>query len=195
MPDPQPTRETRPTARTARNPNPGAAGAEVCQAAAVTANSALNRQLTLERYPRSAGHDPQWMVANAMGPNPVWLTEWLCQDLPLQPGMRVLDLGCGRALTSIFLAREYEVTVTAADLWIKPTENWGRIVDADLADRVMPVYAEAHALPFAHGYFDAIVSVDATTTSAPTTCTSATSPSSCAPAGNWASRCRRCALS
>jgi cyclopropane fatty-acyl-phospholipid synthase-like methyltransferase len=34
----------------------------------------------------------------------------------LQPGMRVLDLGCGRALSSIFLHREFGLQVWAADL-------------------------------------------------------------------------------
>jgi cyclopropane fatty-acyl-phospholipid synthase-like methyltransferase len=36
-----------------------------------------------------------------------------------------------------------------------------RIEQAGVADRVMPVYAEAHALPFAQEYFDAIVSINA----------------------------------
>jgi 2-polyprenyl-3-methyl-5-hydroxy-6-metoxy-1,4-benzoquinol methylase len=55
--------------------------------------------------------------------------------MPLQPGMRVLDLGCGTALTSIFLAREFDVEVWATDLWVKPTENWERIHAAGLADQ------------------------------------------------------------
>ena len=96
-----------------------------------------------------------------MGPNAVWLAEWLAQVLPLTPGMRVLDLGCGRAISSIFLAREFGVQVWATDLWIKPTENWARIRAAGVADRVFPIYAEAHALPFAEGFFDAAISLDA----------------------------------
>src|SRR5690606_29605545 len=32
---------------------------------------------------------------------------------------------------------------------------------ADVADRVTPIHAEAHDLPFADGFFDAVVSVDA----------------------------------
>ncbi|MEV6271720.1 hypothetical protein AB0L64_31450 [Kribbella sp. NPDC051936] len=52
--------------------------------------------------------------------------------------MRVLDLGCGTALSSIFLAREYDVDVWAADLWVDPTENWRRVDDAGLAGRVHP---------------------------------------------------------
>lgn len=118
----------------------------------------LRRMLTNDRYPRSATYDPQWVVDNLMGPHPLWKAEALTQVMPLRSDMRVLDLGCGTALTSIFLAREFGVEVWAADLWIKPTENWQRIEAAGVADRVRPVYAEARALPFAEGFFDAIVS-------------------------------------
>ena len=75
--------------------------------------------------------------------------------------MRVLDLGCGKGLSSIFLAKEYGVQVWATDLWIDASENFGRICEAGVEDRVFPIHAEAHALPFADGFFDAIVSVDA----------------------------------
>jgi SAM-dependent methyltransferase len=121
----------------------------------------LRRLLTLPRYPRAAGYAPRWVIANMMGPNVLWLTEALTEVLDLRPGMRVLDLGCGKALSSIFLAREFGVQVWAADLWIEPHENWVRVCDAGLAEHVFPIYAEAHALPFAEGFFDAIVSMDA----------------------------------
>jgi cyclopropane fatty-acyl-phospholipid synthase-like methyltransferase len=74
---------------------------------------------------------------------------------------RVLDLGCGTALTSIFLAREFGARVWAADLWIDPNRNWERIREASVAELVTPMRMEAHALPFLEGYFGAIVSVDA----------------------------------
>jgi cyclopropane fatty-acyl-phospholipid synthase-like methyltransferase len=121
----------------------------------------LRERLNRPRFPRSAGYDPQWMVENWMGPSALWLLEWLCSDLDLAPGARVLDLGCGRAITSIFLAKEFDVQVVAADLWIKPTENWRRIDAAGQASLVTPLLAEAHDLPFAEDYFDVIVSVDA----------------------------------
>lgn len=121
----------------------------------------LRARLTLPEFSRSAAYDPQWLVDGCMGPNPLWLLEDLAADLRLEPGMRVLDLGCGRGLTSVFLAREFGVTVWAADLWIAPTENLRRFTDAGVADQVFPLRAEAHELPFAEGYFDAVVSVDA----------------------------------
>jgi SAM-dependent methyltransferase len=95
-----------------------------------------------------------------MGPCAVWLTEALCQTMQLEAGMRVLDMGCGKAMSSVFLAREFGVQVWANDLWIQATENQRRIEEAGVADRVFPVHAEAHALPYAEGFFDAIVSVD-----------------------------------
>lgn len=74
--------------------------------------------------------------------------------------MRVLDLGCGRAKSSIFLAKEFGVKVWAADLWINPTENWQRIREAGVEDQVTPIAVDAHRLPFPHGYFDAILAFD-----------------------------------
>jgi cyclopropane fatty-acyl-phospholipid synthase-like methyltransferase len=75
--------------------------------------------------------------------------------------MRVLDLGCGKCLSSIFLAKEYGVEVWAADLWIKPTEKFGRICQAGIAKQVFPIYADDRSLPFAEDFFDAIICTDA----------------------------------
>jgi len=95
-----------------------------------------------------------------MGPSALWLTEWLCDEMALEPGMRVLDMGCGRCLSSIYLAREHRVRVWANDLWIPASDNWRRVVEANCADDVCPIHAEAHALPYADGFFDAIISID-----------------------------------
>ena len=111
-------------------------------------------------YPRASAYDPLWAHLNHMGPSVLWLTEALTQVLALEPGMRVLDLGCGSAISSIFLAREFGVEVWAADLWIDPTANRIRVDEAGVSDRVFPIEAEAHALPFPRGYFDALVSID-----------------------------------
>jgi cyclopropane fatty-acyl-phospholipid synthase-like methyltransferase len=93
-------------------------------------------------FPRSAKYDPDWMMDNQMGPNALWLMEWLCEALELEPGLRVLDLGCGKAMTSIFLAREFGVRVYAADLWMSPDHNWRRAAEA-AGKSIFPSDAEA----------------------------------------------------
>jgi cyclopropane fatty-acyl-phospholipid synthase-like methyltransferase len=59
------------------------------------------------------------------------------------------------------LAKEFGVQVWANDLWISASDNWERTRAAGLQDRVFPIHAEAHALPYADGFFDALVSLDA----------------------------------
>jgi cyclopropane fatty-acyl-phospholipid synthase-like methyltransferase len=127
----------------------------------VNISNELRSRLVKPAFPRASTYDAEWLFDTMMGPNVLWLAEWASQAVPLHRGMRILDLGCGKAASSIFLAKEFDVTVWAADLWIKPTENWRRIEAAGLADRVLPVHAEAHALPFAEEYFDVIFSFDA----------------------------------
>jgi SAM-dependent methyltransferase len=100
------------------------------------------------------------LAAAGSAANAMWLTEWLTEAMDLRPGMRVLDLGCGRAMSSIFLRREFGVQVWAADLWFSPEENWQRIRDAGVEDGVFPVRADARTLPFAPEFFDAIVAID-----------------------------------
>jgi len=98
---------------------------------------------------------------NLMGPNSIKILEELCKDLTIHPGMRVLDLGCGRGLTSIFLAKEFGARVFACDLWISATDNEQRFREFGLSEQIIPLHLDATSLPFANDYFDLIVSVDA----------------------------------
>jgi SAM-dependent methyltransferase len=119
-------------------------------------------QPVAQRFPRSSRYHPEWIATNASGgANSLWLTEWLAPALDLKPGMRVLDLGCGRAASSVFLRREFDVQVWATDLWFSASENIQRIRDAGVEDGVFPLHADARSLPFAAEFFDAIVCIDA----------------------------------
>jgi SAM-dependent methyltransferase len=119
-------------------------------------------RLLNDRFPRSNRYHPDWVIANVSGgANSLWLTEWLATAMELRPGMRVLDLSCGRASSSIFLRREFGVQVWATDLWFSASENVQRIRDAGVEDGVFPIHADARSLPFATEFFDAIVCIDA----------------------------------
>ncbi|HBU12735.1 MAG TPA: SAM-dependent methyltransferase [Clostridiales bacterium] len=114
----------------------------------------------MKKYSRTEKYDQNWIAEHWMGPNPLWLLEELCENLTLRPGMKVLDMGCGKGLTSVFLAKEYGVTVFANDLWISATDNLKRFREAGVSDSVFPMHAEAHALPYADEFFDAAISID-----------------------------------
>ncbi len=97
---------------------------------------------TLEQlHIRSNNYDPQWVLDNQTGPNPLWLIEALTEVIDTKPGMRVLGLGCGAALTSIFLAKEFDAQVWATDHWIEASGNQERIRAADVEREVVPIHA------------------------------------------------------
>ena len=72
-----------------------------------------------------------------MGPNAWLVAEELTAGLSLKKGMRVLYLGCGRGLTSVFLAEKFGVQVFAVDLWTSATENYDRFKQAGVYDRIL----------------------------------------------------------
>jgi cyclopropane fatty-acyl-phospholipid synthase-like methyltransferase len=97
-----------------------------------------------------------------MGPNSFRLLDELLRRSPAGECYdRTLDLGCGTALTSVFLANEtLAKQVYAFDLWVSASDNYQRIRELHLEDRIIPIHGDAMDMPFARGWFDAIVSVD-----------------------------------
>ena len=97
-----------------------------------------------------------------MGPNSFRLLNELIERKPEGVAFdTTLDLGCGLALTSLFLANETDAKrVYAFDLWVPASENLKRIRQNDLEDKIVPIHGDAMDMHFADDYFDAIVSVD-----------------------------------
>lgn len=94
---------------------------------------------------------PGKVAPNAAAPQPA-----------IPTGSVVLDLGSGTGITSALLAREYNLTVYAADLWSDPGENMRFFESLGLSNRqIVPIKVDAsQGLPFAEEFFDAVVSTD-----------------------------------
>lgn len=112
-------------------------------------------------FPKAETFSKSIMRERSMGPNPLKLCEELLAYGSIPAGSVVLDLGSGAGLTSALMAREFGFTVYAADLWSDPSDNMRFFEACGLTNQqVIPLKADATALPFAHDFFDAVVSVD-----------------------------------
>lgn len=98
-----------------------------------------------------------------MGPNSVRVLEELLTkySLDLTSDDFVLDLGCGKGLTSFAISGETEAKVYACDLWIAPEENAKRFEEWGVGKQVIPCHEDANKLSFEKDMFQALVSVDA----------------------------------
>lgn len=113
------------------------------------------------KYSKNKRYDNDFVKSNMMGPNSMIILENLLENIQLTSSMRILDLGCGNGLTSIYLAKEYGVQVFAVDLWISASDNYERFSKMGLENQIIPIHADATQLPFADNYFDAVISIDA----------------------------------
>ena len=113
------------------------------------------------KYEKSERYLTPELMAKIMGPNPIKLTEELLRDCKIPENSVIIDLGSGQGLTSVFMAKEYGYTVYAADLWSDPEENRRFFREMGLGDnQIIPIKADATALPFEKEFFDGVVSTD-----------------------------------
>lgn len=115
---------------------------------------------TNKYFPLSSRYDEQWVRNNSLGENVLYNLESLCDVLELTPGMKVLDLGSGKAVSAIFLAKEFDVEVWAVDSKICPTANFKRIKEMGCEKSVLPLKLDVKQLPFPNEFFDVILAVD-----------------------------------
>lgn len=97
-----------------------------------------------------------------MGPDSTIILNELLDKYENNDDIRILDLGCGKALTSVILAEKYKnAVIYAADLWVDAAENYKFIKEQRYENRIIPLNITAENMPFAYKYFDIIVSIDA----------------------------------
>lgn len=97
-----------------------------------------------------------------MGPNSIRILAELFDKHPLElaPDDAILDLGCGKGLTSLVIARETGARVFANDLWISAEENRKRFVTWGVGAQITPVCEDARDLHFEQKQFRALISID-----------------------------------
>jgi cyclopropane fatty-acyl-phospholipid synthase-like methyltransferase len=94
------------------------------------------------------------------GPNGIRQSEELASYFTITRDMRILDLGCGMGLSSLYLVQAHGAEVFATDLYADPTENYERFKSLGIADKIIPMILDAsQPMPFAKRYFDLIFSV------------------------------------
>ena len=109
-----------------------------------------------------ADYIPYICAETLMGPSCVRLLEELLaqSSRPYAPHDRILDLGCGKGLTSLVLARETGAQIYANDLWISAEENAQRFEEWGVGKQITPVHEDATRLGFEPGQFQALFSID-----------------------------------
>lgn len=80
------------------------------------------REVDRSKYPELNSYTI-YAIWRDSGPGGLYLVSLLAKRLSLQPNTLVLDLGCGSAESSIYLAEKCKVKVIAADLWRDPSDT------------------------------------------------------------------------
>jgi SAM-dependent methyltransferase len=115
------------------------------------------RSPNLDDYPELKGYTREQIYDETIGGGALYLAAKMVRSMNLKPGDVVLDLGCGKGATSMFLARHFGVQVVAVDWWTPATYLNERFTARGYRDRIVPLNLDiTQSLPFAEGYFDAI---------------------------------------
>ena len=120
------------------------------QMKSISERRATLREVDISNYPELRGYTKN-EIWHGIGPGGLYLVSRLARAMDLQPGAWVLDLGCGGAQSSIYLAKHYGVNVIAADLWRDPSANARKIESQFVAIRssrsVVPPWSVRYTPP------------------------------------------------
>ncbi len=111
----------------------------------------------LASYPELEGYSRNDMYRDFFGGGGLYLVVRMLRALDLQPGQKVLDLGCGKGESTVFMAKHCGVQVKALDL-----ETTAEFLAQKFAARGVSGSASAlqmdatKPLPYAQNEFDAI---------------------------------------
>lgn len=105
-----------------------------------------------------AGPWAELLLGDSFHPGGVALTLRLGQLMGLRPGLRLLDVACGRGTSAIALAREFGCSVHGIDLSPKQVEEARERADAaGVGHLVTFSVGDSEAIPLSDGAFDAVL--------------------------------------
>ena len=109
------------------------------------------------RYPELEEYSRDDIYDDFFGGGGLYLATRMARTLHLRPEDLVLDLGCGKGSTSIFLAKHYGVRVVGLDLWTSESFLRHKFSARGFADQIAAIQMDAtHPLPFPRDFFDSI---------------------------------------
>ncbi len=117
------------------------------------------RHVSLDHYPELQSYTRGEIYGHGdqMSPGGLFLAARMARSLTVRPGDVVLDVGCGLAESSIFLAKHYGVKVVAVDLGIPAQTLSKKFSERGYRDAIIPLNLDVtEPLPFAEEYFDAV---------------------------------------
>ncbi len=120
------------------------------------------KSINQEDYPELKNYKAEEIYKGNMGIGALYLVVEMARRLKLKNGLRVMDLGCGKGASSIYLAKEQNLKVFAVDLWINSTDIYKEIEFHKMEDKITPLNLDiTKSYPFAEEYFDIIFCMNA----------------------------------
>lgn len=108
-------------------------------------------------YPELDNYSRDDIYRDFFGGGGLYLVVRMLRLLGLQKGQNVLDLGCGKGESSVYMARHHGVRVTALDLWTTSDFMTRKFTERGVLDRICAIQMNATGpLPFAEDEYDAI---------------------------------------
>lgn len=110
-----------------------------------------------KEYPELEGYTDNQIYENFIGCDGLYLIIKMIRHMNLKKGDIVLDLGCGMGTSSIYLAKNFDITVISVDFWNSPDKLAKRAGIEGLSDKIIPMQIDiTQSIPFGECYFDAI---------------------------------------
>jgi SAM-dependent methyltransferase len=108
-------------------------------------------------YPELDEYSNDDCYQDFFGGGGLYLATHMLRTLRLKPNDLVLDLGCGKGSTSIFMAKHYGARVVALDLWTSKEFLNNKFQTLGYMDQISAIQMDAtEPLPFPDHFFDTI---------------------------------------